>query len=80
MPETVLARQYIRDTGGNPIGVILSLEEFRHFQTIVEQRDLDTAEKIRQIKEAASDPAFLADLEDTMAAFEAVDADWWEPA
>jgi hypothetical protein len=79
MSETTLARQYIRDVGGNPVGVILSLEEFEQFQTLVEQRELEVAAKVSQMKDAATDPAFLADLEDTMAAFGAADAEWWEP-
>ncbi len=29
--------------------------------------------------QAAHDPRFLADLQETMSAFAAVDAEWWEP-
>ena len=49
-------------------------------QAAMEPHTLNVAEMVRQAKEAANDPAFLSDLADSMAAFEAVDSEWWEPA
>jgi hypothetical protein len=75
----VLKRQYITDASGNPIGVILPLEEFTLVADTLEQRlatQLD--EKLRQLEQAPHDPLFMADLDETMAAYESVDAEWWE--
>ncbi len=82
MTATVLQRQWIVDAAGNPIGVILPVEEFALVETILEQRfpSLDEAHRIDQMEQAAQDPLFIADLQETMAAFAAVDAEWWEPA
>ena len=82
MTVTVLKRQWIRDTAGNPIGVILPLEEFALVEAILEQRfpSVDEADKLDRMKQAAHDPLFIADLQETMAAFADVDAEWWEAA
>ena len=82
MTTTVLKRQFITDAAGNPIGVILPLEEFALVERILEQR-LPTpgeASKLAQMEQAASDPLFMADLRETMSAFADADAEWWEPA
>jgi hypothetical protein len=80
MATTILKRQFITDADGNPIGVILPLEEFTLIEQVLEQRlsDLQLDEKIALIEQAATDPLFLADLRETMDAFEATDAEWWE--
>ena len=80
MITTALKRQFIRDASGKPIGVILPLEEFALVKPILEQRFPSAAEtdKLHQIEKAVDDPLFMADLYETMSAFEASDADWWE--
>jgi hypothetical protein len=37
------------------------------------------ADKLAQMAQAANDPLFMADLQETMSAFTEVDAEWWEP-
>jgi hypothetical protein len=80
MATTVLKRQFITDAEGNPVGVILPLEEFALVKEILEQRfPTIKADKLDQIEQAAKDPLFMADLHETMSAFAEVDAGWWEP-
>jgi len=81
MTMTVLKRQFITDTAGNPVGVILPLEEFALVEKILEQRfpTADEADKLDQMEQAANDPLFMTDLHETMSAFAEVDAEWWEP-
>jgi hypothetical protein len=81
MTATLLKRQYITDSAGKPIGVILPLAEFALVQDILEQRTAATAEteKLEQMKQAVQDPLFIADLRETMTAFAQADAEWWEP-
>lgn len=81
MSTATLKRQFIQDAVGNPIGVILPLEEYKRIAPLLGDQtfsDQDTA-MLKQIEYAARDPLFLADLRETMAAYEAVDAQWWEP-
>ncbi|HEX9371924.1 MAG TPA: hypothetical protein VF897_13000 [Roseiflexaceae bacterium] len=81
MTTPILQRQFITDAEGRPIGVILPLEEFALIERTLEQRlsDRSVDEKIALIEQAANDPLFLADLQETMDAFAAADAEWWEP-
>ena len=81
MTATTLRRQYIRDAGGNAIGVILPIEEYNRVASLLEERFVDDPDKERleQIEYAVRDPLFLADLRETMAAYEVADAQWWEP-
>ncbi len=75
----MIKRQFITDAAGNPIGVILPLEEYQLVADTLERRlatQLD--EKLRQIEQASHDPLFLADLAETMGAFKHADAEWWE--
>lgn len=75
----VLKRQFITDGSGNPIGVILPLEEYTLVADTLEQRlSAQMDDKLRQMEQASHDPLFMADLEETMAAFEHPDAEWWE--
>jgi len=60
------------------MAVILPIEEYRLIEPILDRQGPDVARKLQEISRAASDPLFLADLEETMTAFEAVDAEWWE--
>ena len=80
MTMTILKRQFITDAGGNPIAVILPLSEFALVRDVLEQRTAlpSEASKLEQIKQAASDPLFMADLRQTMTAFAKADAEWWE--
>ena len=80
MTTTTLKRQYITDADGNPIGVILPLEEFARVEHILDERlsDPQLDEKIALIEQAAKDPLFLTELRETMDAYTAVDAEWWE--
>jgi hypothetical protein len=82
MTTTVLKRQYITDAMGNPIGVILPIEEFMLVEEVLEQRLLipTEADKLNQMEQAAHDPLFMTDLQEAMAAFAEVDAAWWEPS
>ena len=81
MTTTVLKRQFIADAAGNPIGVILPLEEFALVKRILGQRfpTLSEADKLAQMEQAANNPLFMADLRETMSAFADADAEWWEP-
>ncbi len=82
MTIVVLKRQFITDAAGNPVGVILPLEEFALVEEILEQRcpTLSEADKLVQMEQAANDPLFIADLHETMSAFSEADAEWWEPS
>ena len=80
MSQATLSRQIINDAQGRPIAVLLPIEEYALIRSILEEHDRNEARKIKEIDLAASDPLFLADLRETMATFEAVDAEWWEHA
>ena len=77
-----LKRQFITDGEGNAIGVILPLEEYALVEELLEQRTLSSgeADRLTLMEQAARDPLFLADLQETMAAFTEADAEGWEPA
>jgi len=82
---TTIRKQFITDMYGRPIGVILPIEDYILVEPLLRQRDQqnravqESAEgKILQIKQAASDPRFLADLQEVMNDFKYVDAEWWE--
>jgi hypothetical protein len=81
MSEVILKRQFIRDSAGKPVGVILPLEQFAAVEEILEQQFPVTndVEKLERMRQAAHDPHFLADLHETMSAFAEADAEWWEP-
>jgi hypothetical protein len=80
MTTTTLKRQFITDADGNPIGVILPLEEYALIEEILEQHlsDPHLDEKLALIEQATNDPLFIADLRETMDAFARADAEWWE--
>jgi hypothetical protein len=81
MAMTVLKRQFITDAAGNPIGVILPMEEFALVEEMLEQHSQipSEADKLDQMEQAAHDPLFMADLHEAMSDFAKVDAEWWEP-
>ena len=79
MTVITLKRQFIADANGKPVGVILPLSEFALVKDVLDQKlESATAAKLAQIKQAAADPLFLADLRDTMSAFAGADCEWWE--
>ncbi len=78
MSQAMLVRQFIKDTMGQPVAVILPIEEYALVRPILEHRDQELGGKLREMGLAAKDPLFLADLRETMAAFEVADAEWWE--
>ena len=82
MTITILKRQIITDSVGEPVGVILPLKEYDLVKNILEQHDQmpDVEKMLAKMEFAISDDLFLSDLLDTMSAYEAVDAEWWEPA
>lgn len=77
-----LKRQFITDALGQPIGVILSLEEYALVKTMLEPVRLSASldDKLALMAQAVDDQRFRTDLYETMADFETVDAEWWEPA
>ena len=76
MTATTLKRQFIRDAGGNPIGIILPIKEYMRVAPLLDEHLVDDQdeERLDQIEYAARDPLFLADLRETMAAYEVADA------
>ena len=81
-----IKRQLITDALGNPIGIILPLEEFALVRDILEKRLPTLASPLApgvdawaQMEQAVNDPLFMADLRETMAAFSAADAEWSDP-
>jgi hypothetical protein len=68
---SILKRQFITDVSGQPIGVILPLEEYALVEEILEQHTqlLGEADKLHQMEQAAHDPLFMADLQEVMSAF-----------
>lgn len=77
---TVLKRQYITDAMGQPIGVILPLEEFALVADTLDQRLMtqQMEAKLQQMEAATHDQLFLADLVETMTAFAHADAEGWD--
>lgn len=82
MATTMLKRQFITDAAGNPVGVILPLEEFALVEDTLRQQlpASSEADKLARMEQAASDALFMSDLRETMSAFAKTDAQWWEPA
>lgn len=80
-----IKRQFIRDVTGAAIGVILPIEEFARVKDILEQDvaspSMDEADDmLRLMEQAASDPLFIADMNEVMSDFANIDQEWWEPA
>ena len=77
----MLRRQLITGAAGNPISVILPLEEYMLVAGTLEQRSTALLDdKLRRMEQATHDPLFMADLAETMVAFEYTDAEWWKQA
>jgi hypothetical protein len=80
MSTSILKRQLITDAEGNPIGVILPMEEYLMIERSLPREgtpDIQT-EKLNCMKHAANDTLFMADLNETMDSFSTVDSEWWE--
>jgi len=80
MSTSVLKRQLITDAEGNPIGVILPMEEYLMIESNLPRKgvpDIQT-EKLNRMKHAANDALFMADLNGAMDSFSTVDSEWWE--
>ncbi len=77
MSEVVLKRQFIADSAGKPVGVILPLEQFAVVEEILEQQFpvINDVRKLERMRQAAHDPHFLADLHETMSAYAEADAE-----
>jgi len=85
MNATTISKQFLTDVYGRQIGVILPIEDYIFVEPLLRQREQQNKtveesveEKILKIKQAASDPRFLADLHEVMNDFKYVDAEWWE--
>ena len=80
MTFTTLKRQIITDEIGNPVGVILPLDEYARVKDILDRSKTENTEraKIEQMMQAVEDPLFMADLKESMSAYSNVDAEWWE--
>jgi len=74
---TTIKRQFIADADGRPVAVLLPLEEYALVEEILEQRLAARPHdpRLAQIAQAADDPLFIADLRETMDAFDDSDAD-----
>ncbi|KHD08843.1 hypothetical protein PN36_07850 [Candidatus Thiomargarita nelsonii] len=70
---TILQRQFITDTKGHQIGIILPLEEYKLVEPILKQRTNDV-DKLKKMEQAAHDARFMTDLHEVMSDFAAVDA------
>jgi len=78
---TILQRQFINDTKGTPIGVILPLEEYRWIEPILKQHTQVPdrhADKLKQMEQVVDDTRFMTDLHEVTSDFAGVDAEWWE--
>ncbi|MEZ4635264.1 MAG: hypothetical protein R2856_09890 [Caldilineaceae bacterium] len=66
-----IKRQFITDSDGNPVAVILPIQEFALIEEALEKQTYARIEddKLALILEAAQDPLYLADLDETMSAF-----------
>jgi len=80
MTTAILKRQFITDATGDLVGVILPMEEFALIEKLLEQHaPAPQVDKLALMEQAANDLLFMADLRETMSAFDGVDAEWWEP-
>ena len=78
MITAMLQRQFITDSDGKQIGVILPLEELKTLEDALESKCQEEARQLEQMKQAANDPLFMEDLKETMNAFSSIDSEGWE--
>jgi len=67
----LLKRQFITDTTGYPIAIILPIEEYQLVEPILEQRHQvqNEADKLKLMAQAPNDARFMADLQEVMSDF-----------
>lgn len=76
-----IQRQFITDNEGSLIGVILPIEEYWLVENLLREKPLlppSPEDKLQLLEQAATDPLFLADMEETMLAFAEIDGEGWE--
>ncbi|MBI1297098.1 hypothetical protein GC175_19290 [bacterium] len=75
-----IKRQFITDSEGKPVAVILPIQEFALIEDVLEKqiKDRTEDESLALMGEAIHDPLFLADLKESMSAFQIVDIEAWE--
>lgn len=78
MNAHTLRQQFITDTQGNAVAVILPIEEYQRIAPLLQRHGNSEKEKLALLKQAAHDPLFLADLQESMNDFKQVNAEWWE--
>lgn len=86
MDMATIRRQFIMDAQGRQIGIILPIEDYVVVEPILRRLEHQSKvsgretneEKIAKLEKAATDPLFLADLQETMIDFAHADAEWWE--
>ncbi len=76
---TILQRQFINDTKGVPIGVILPFDEYKQIESILKSHiPKNQVDKLKQMEQAIDDNRFMTDLHEVMSDFNEVDNEWWE--
>jgi hypothetical protein len=78
---TALQRQFITDTHGTPLGIILPWEEYHWLEETLKQRypSANNEEKLKLMEQAPQDARFMADLHAVMSDFATLDAEYKEP-
>jgi hypothetical protein len=71
----MITKTFIQDDEGHLIAVVLPIEQYNLIKDFLEN---DEERKLQEMEQAIYDARFMADLQETMAAFAAVDAEWWE--
>ncbi len=78
MNANTLRQQFITDTQGNAIAVILPIEDCQRIAPLLQRKSDLEQKKLTLLKQAAQDPLLLADLQESMNDFKQVDSEWWE--
>jgi hypothetical protein len=73
----MIEKTFIHDESCQTVAVILPIEQYNLIKDLLEE---DEEAKLQEMEQAVHDTRFMADLQETMAAFAAVDAEWWERA
>jgi len=74
MPEIAIRRQFITDTSGHRVAVVLPIEEY---DALVAGKDT-TDPRDALMAQAPHDERFMSDLRETMDAFAVADRESWE--
>lgn len=78
MLQARLPRQFITNTQGQAITVILPMKEYEQIKDILDQKAQEEERMLKEMETAVNDPLFMADLVETMESFETIDNEWWE--